>query len=88
MLDSLRENAAIIVVIVVLLFGAFVAINATIRYEDNYKDNYDDKLWNGGYCNICGGSWKYEQAVGHRRSTSYIYVCDGCGRRIALYNVK
>jgi hypothetical protein len=34
--------------------------------------------WNDGYCS-CGGRWVYQQAVGHRYETTYIYKCDKCG---------
>lgn len=43
----------------------------------------DSKIWNNGYCD-CGGKWKYEQAIGHRASSSYIYKCDKCEKRIEL----
>lgn len=43
----------------------------------------DEKEWNNGYCE-CGGHFEYEQAVGHQYSTSYIYKCDNCGRRIEV----
>lgn len=35
--------------------------------------------WNNGYCS-CGGEWEYQQAVGHRYSTSYLYKCNKCGK--------
>jgi hypothetical protein len=49
---------------------------------------HDNKLWNGGHCNICGNTWEYEQAVGHRSSTTYIYVCRKCGKRIEINEVR
>ena len=49
---------------------------------------HDEKLWNYGHCGTCGGAWKYEQAVGHRYTTAYIYVCDGCGKRIEIDEIK
>ena len=48
---------------------------------------FDDDLWNNGYCS-CGGQWEYEQAVGHRVSTSYIYRCDKCGNRIEISDYR
>ena len=42
--------------------------------------------WNNGYCE-CGGHWEYEQAVGHQYSTSYIYRCDNCGKRIEVKSI-
>ena len=40
----------------------------------------DDKVWNNGRCS-CGGEWVYEQAIGHKYDTDYIYKCDKCGTR-------
>ena len=37
---------------------------------------------------ICGGTWEYEQAVGHKSSTSYIYICRKCGKRIEIYEAR
>ena len=52
-----------------------------------FSDKADDKVWNNGYCD-CGGKWTYEQAVGHRNSTSYMYVCDKCGKRYEFNKVR
>ena len=41
--------------------------------------------WNDGYCS-CGGRWVYQEAVGHRYSTSYIYKCDNCGKVKEFYS--
>lgn len=49
---------------------------------------HDDKLWNQGHCPECGSEWEYEQAVGHRYSTHYIYVCNKCGRRIEIGDIR
>lgn len=40
--------------------------------------------WNDGYCS-CGGKWEYQQAVGHRYETMYLYQCDTCGRTEEFY---
>ena len=80
MRDYLPEIISIIV-IVSLFFGFFFGVyKASIKLED--------KRWNNGHCDVCGGTWKYEQAVGHRSSTSYIYVCEGCGKRIEINEVR
>ena len=80
----MRDNlTAIIVVILIVLL---VVVSAFGLYKTGIK--YDDKLWNDGHCDICGGTWEYEQAVGHRSSTSYIYVCKNCGKRIEIYGVR
>ncbi len=73
------------IISIILTVLLFVALFYGI-YKTNVK--HDDKLWNGGHCDICGGTWEYEQAVGHRTSTSYIYVCRNCGKRIELQEVK
>lgn len=44
----------------------------------------DQNSWNDGHCPVCGTAWRYEQAVGHRFSTGYIYVCDKCGNHIEI----
>ena len=69
------------IVILSLFTAFFFAI-----YKGSIK--HDDKLWNDGHCDVCGGAWEYEQAVGHRSSTSYIYVCEDCGKRIEIYEVR
>lgn len=80
MRDILQE--IIIIIGVVLLFVAFLfcAFNASKKYQD--------KLWNGGHCDMCGGTWRYEQAVGHRYSTTFIYVCGNCGKRVELSKIR
>lgn len=39
--------------------------------------------YNNGICS-CGGTFQYEQAVGHRYETRYLYICDKCGRTIEI----
>lgn len=34
--------------------------------------------YNDGICKECGGTLIYQQVVGHRYSTSYIFKCDKC----------
>lgn len=80
MRDYLPEIISIIVIILscaAIIFG----INKSII-------KHDEKLWNNGHCDVCGGTWEYEQAVGHRASTSYIYICEDCGKRIEISEVK
>ena len=45
------------------------------------------KEWNNGYCQ-CGGYWRYDEAVGHRSSTTYMYECDRCGRHIERNSIE
>lgn len=84
MRDHLQEIIFIIAIVlltIAFVLGVYFGVNeAGIRH--------DEKLWNGGHCDVCGGTWEYEQAVGHRSSTSYIYVCENCGKRIELFEVR
>lgn len=69
----------LIVIFLILLFSVGM---------DKAAIKHDDKLWNGGHCDICDGAWEYEQAVGHMYQTTYIYICDKCGKRIELNEVR
>lgn len=80
MRDYLPEIVTIIVIVSLCAALIFGMIKAQIKH--------DEKLWNDGHCDVCGGAWEYEQAVGHRSSTSYIYVCEDCGKRIELHEVR
>lgn len=80
MSDYLPEIVTIIVIVVLcaaLIFGV-----------NKEQIKHDEMLWNDGHCDVCGGTWEYEQAVGHRTSTSYIYVCEDCGKRIEINEVR
>jgi hypothetical protein len=79
MRDILGEIMGI--VFIVVLCVVFCLVISTLITD------HDDKLWNGGHC-TCGGNWEYEQAVGHRTSTTYIYICDGCGKRIEISEMR
>lgn len=76
-LPEIITSIVFVSLIAAILFGVY---KASIKH--------DEKLWNSGHCDICGGTWQYEQAVGHRSSTSYIYVCEDCGQRIELFEVR
>lgn len=80
MRDVLQE--IIIIILIALVFVAF------FFYLHLASISREDKTWNGGHCDICGGTWKYDQAVGHRSSTTFIYVCGNCGKRIELSKVR
>ena len=43
-----------------------------------------DTIYNNGICTYCGGHYIYSQAVGHRHTTNYIYICDKCGHTIEV----
>lgn len=76
--------------ILVSLFSiiAVVALVAGLALMIGHaEESGDDTRWNNGHC-VCGGEWKYEQAVGHRYDTTYIYVCDECNKRIELFEMR
>ena len=80
MREYLTEIIAIIVTILLcaaLFFGV-----------SKISEKQDEKCWNNGRCDVCGGTWNYEQAVGHKYETSYIYVCDNCGKRIEISEMR
>ena len=72
-LETVLKIIAFIVVIVVAILGC---------------TKCDNDKWNDGQCPNCGTAWRYEQAVGHRYTTHYIYVCDTCGRRIEVDYIR
>lgn len=74
------------VILIILFWIAFVFFVCKVVHKASIK--HDNKLWNGGHCDICGGTWEYEQAIGHRSYTSYIYVCRKCGKRIELSEAR
>ena len=78
--DYISEIIGIIVIVLLFVAFFFGVHKALIKL--------DDKCWNDGHCDICGGTWQYEQAVGHRSATSYIYICDGCGKRIEIGEIR
>ena len=40
--------------------------------------------YNNGICRECGGHYVFQNAVGHKYETNYIYVCDTCGKLIEI----
>lgn len=62
--DNIKLSIIIILICVALMVGCHIVDNIS---------------WNNGKCS-CGGSWEYQQAVGHRYSTNYVYKCDKCGK--------
>ena len=40
--------------------------------------------YNNGICKLCGGHYKFFQAVGHQFFTNYLYKCDKCGNIIEV----
>lgn len=70
--DNYRVKVSIILLIVIIIFFIVAEI-------------VNNNQYNNGIC-YCGGTFKYEQAVGHRYETRYLYICDKCGRAIEISN--
>lgn len=51
------------------------------------EDVASNSLYNNGVCTECGGHYIYQQAVGHRYETNYIYQCDKCGKLIEINSI-
>jgi hypothetical protein len=67
-------------------YGLTVVIALVIIFIGTiFLRSCDAKKYNEGVCK-CGGHYEYQQAVGHRRSTTYIYKCNKCGNLIELYS--
>jgi len=73
----IKEELGAIITAILITAGILFTICAIGCKIDS---NIDNDKWNGGY-HSCGGKWVYEQAVGHRYSTNYIYQCNKCGMR-------
>ena len=69
-------NFVVIAIISVIILAAIIISNIQ-----------ENKKWNNGYCE-CGGSFVYEQAVGHNNYTRYIYKCDHCGKRVEFNRIR
>ncbi len=81
MIDDFWPEFKAAIIIALILIAIMVSIVIIV-------DNNDNKLWNNGHCPTCGSKWEYEQAVGHYYSTQYIYVCNGCGKRIEIGEIR
>ena len=62
----------IAIIIVIILISLFVE---SCIGADKY---------NNGICKLCGGNYVFKNAVGHRWSTNYVYVCDKCANMIEI----
>ena len=71
--DTSLGEISILILILIVIFVISRACSA-VRY-------------NNGICKICGGHYVYQQAVGHRYETNYIYRCDKCGHTIEVDDV-
>ena len=49
------------------------------------EHNADRKVWNDGYCSICGNEMEFVSASHGRHGTVYYYwYCDKCGHTLEL----
>ena len=80
-MDDIRIECKSAIIIFLILIAIIIGIIII-------GGNHDNKLWNNGHCPECGSEWEYEQAVGHYCSTSYMYVCNKCGRRIEIDEIR
>jgi hypothetical protein len=71
-------NADIMYIVILLSIAILKALIIFI-----YNKISDILHWHHGCCK-CGGSWIYQQAVGHKDCTHYIYICPKCGKIIEV----
>lgn len=69
----------------IIIFSILIVVIISAAVIDR---KLDDRLWNYGHCPACGSEWEYEQAVGHYYTTQYIYVCNECGKRIEIGEIR
>ena len=69
-----KDNSEIIATIIVFIFLITLAFIISVC-----STTVSTKVYNNGTHKNCGGHWIYENAIGHRYSTNYIYHCDKCG---------
>lgn len=75
MRDEFEFNPLVVPIIVLVIAMIVIGIDVSANAGQ----------WNDGYCS-CGGRWRYQEAVGHRYSTTYIYKCDECGKVKEFYS--
>jgi hypothetical protein len=73
------------VIAIIIMFSLLIGLGLVC---DSCAEKEDIAVWNNGYHEDCGGRWEYEQAVGHRYGTNYIYVCDKCGTRYEFDDLR
>lgn len=73
-----NDNSSAVVTVIGIIIAIFIIL---ICHAMN------DTEWNNGYCS-CGGNWVYQQAVGHRYDTMYLYECDKCGKTYEFYEKR
>ena len=71
--DKFELKGSIIMIIICIIIMFIMNSCETVLSE---------KTYNNGIHEGCGGHWIYENAIGHRYSTNFIYHCDKCGTTI------
>ena len=74
------EAILITAIIVLIIVGVCIGLRSLEKKSD-------EKIYNNGICTECGGHYEYEQAVGHREDTTYIYKCNKCDNRIEVHYI-
>lgn len=62
-----NKNGFVIIVLLIILL-VITVISHTID-----RNNYND-----GVCQNCNGTLIYQQAIGHKYTTSYVFKCNKC----------
>ena len=78
--DTGWQLCFLIIAFYAIIFGSCFLTSAI---AGKYYEKKELKMWNNGYC-TCGEPWVYEQAVGHKSETRFMYHCDNCNNYIEL----
>lgn len=81
--DGCSFPVIVVVIIAAVIFLVMCSSNTNAKAD--YVSEYND-----GICQDCGGTLIYQQAIGHKDSTAYIFQCDKCNNIIEIdsYDVK
>ena len=76
--DSNLKEYLVVSAVIIIIIG-LIALGL-------YKHDYS--VWNHGHHSNCGGNWVYQEAVGHKYNTCYIFRCDKCGETYEFYDAN
>ena len=62
----------------------FIILAIVLAIMVVHLDHAKRKEFNNGICPKCGRPYRFVQAVGHRTTTSYIYMCDHCNKLLEM----
>ena len=64
-----------------------IAIGCGISGLFTLEKRGDEIAWNNGYCTECEHPYRFANTEYHKNArTTYIWVCDNCGKIIELHN--